>query len=497
MTRNFKAKEIELEFDEFFKLSNQYQEITLSPATEKAPEYKIRGQKLVIEFKDTLQKNTTYVLNFGKAIQDVNESNVVKNFTYVFSTGNHIDSLSISGTVTNSQTQEKEKDITVMLIPVAKDSVIFGKKKPSIFTTTDSSGNFSLNNLREDTYNIYALKEASPNKIFDNDLELIAFLKNPIKVTKDTSNVNLVLFQQSPEKFRFIERRFDNDGKIMLYFNKPLVNPSVKIVSPPALNDQKIVDINTTRDSALVFMRTMDFDSVKIAVFENNKPLDTVTLRKSRKESFQKGVTLKYNITADGKLKPGTNLRFMPSIYTENVNPTLITLKEDSAMVTNFTVSKDTSNVRDFTLKYRWKQNAKYELTFNEGAITDIFGNKNKKQGKQFTIDKPENYGVLTLKVKVPEAGKNYVVQIFRDEKSVLRSDVITKNSSIVYGNYPTAKYRIKVIYDTNKNGKWDSGSVKQKLQPEHIWISDKEITLRPNWEAEESVDIPKEPATP
>jgi hypothetical protein len=129
--------------------------------------------------KTHLVKNTTYVINFGKGIQDVNESNVMKNFTYVFSTGPHIDSLSISGTVTNTLTREKEKDVTVMLFPLKQDSLLFGKKKPSIFTTTDSSGNFSLNNLHEDQYRIYALKEASPDKIFNNDNELIGFLKNP------------------------------------------------------------------------------------------------------------------------------------------------------------------------------------------------------------------------------------------------------------------------------------------------------------------------------
>jgi hypothetical protein len=122
MTRNFKAKEIRLDFDEFFKLTNQYQEITISPAQEKLPEFNIKRRSLVIEFKDTLQKNTTYVINFGKAIADVNESNVLKNFTYVFSTGNHIDSLSISGSVINSTTQEKEKEATVLLYTLKEDS---------------------------------------------------------------------------------------------------------------------------------------------------------------------------------------------------------------------------------------------------------------------------------------------------------------------------------------------------------------------------------------
>src|SRR5260370_37564052 len=59
MTRNFKAKVIQLEFDEFIKLTNIYQEITMSPTPAKLPEYNLRKKNIVINLKDTLEKNTT------------------------------------------------------------------------------------------------------------------------------------------------------------------------------------------------------------------------------------------------------------------------------------------------------------------------------------------------------------------------------------------------------------------------------------------------------
>jgi hypothetical protein len=345
MTRNFSEKSIRLDFDEFYKLQNQYQEISISPAMEKQPEYKISKKSLIINFKDTLLKNTTYVINFGKAIADVNESNVMKNFTYVFSTGSHIDSLSISGSVVNSTTQEKEKDATVMLFPIKQDSLLFGKKKPTIYATTDSSGNFSLNNLREDTYRIYALKEASPDKIYNNDEELIGFLKKPIKVDKDTSGVLLKLFKQVPDKFRLVsQKRFDPDGKITMVFNKPLVKPSIKIIYPPALDNQKIVDFNKTKDTAQLFLRNMDFDSLRVALFDNNKPLDSVNYLKGRKESFIRTISFKYNLNRDNKLRPGSDLAIIANFPIESFNSSLISLKEDSVQLSNLDVEKDTSN---------------------------------------------------------------------------------------------------------------------------------------------------------
>jgi hypothetical protein len=498
MTRNFSEKSIRLDFDEFYKLQNQYQEISISPAMEKQPEYKISKKSLIINFKDTLLKNTTYVINFGKAIADVNESNVMKNFTYVFSTGSHIDSLSISGSVVNSTTQEKEKDATVMLFPIKQDSLLFGKKKPTIYATTDSSGNFSLNNLREDTYRIYALKEASPDKIYNNDEELIGFLKKPIKVDKDTSGVLLKLFKQVPDKFRLVsQKRFDPDGKITMVFNKPLVKPSIKIIYPPALDNQKIVDFNKTKDTAQLFLRNMDFDSLRVALFDNNKPLDSVNYLKGRKESFIRTISFKYNLNRDNKLRPGSDLAIIANFPIESFNSSLISLKEDSVQLSNLDVEKDTSNNKTLILRNRYRANSKYELVLNDGAISDIYGDKNKRTGIKFQGDKPENYSILTLKVKVPDDTKSYIVEILNEQKTILRSDVVTKNTSLVYSNYLTGKYTFKVTYDENRNGMWDSGKVKLKTYPENIWISEKEISLRPNWDAEETLDIPKETINP
>jgi hypothetical protein len=496
MTRNFSAKQITLEFDEYFKLTNQYQEITISPAMERAPEYKIRSKSLVIDLKDTLHKNTTYVINFGKAIADVNEGNLLKNFTYVFSTGAHIDSLTVSGNVTNTDTQEKEKDATVMLIPASQDSIIFGKKKPSIYATTDSAGNFTLSNLHDGNYRIYALKESSPDKIYNNDQELIAFLKDPIHLTKDTSNIALRLFKQTPDKFRLIDRRFDLDGKMFFTFNKPLKNPSIKITYPAGIDDTKYVDFGKTNDTAMVYTKSMDFDSIRVAFFDQQKPLDTIYLRKGRKETFTRNITFKYNIDNNQLLQPGKDLLITSNLPIDSFDPNLLALTEDSAQV-NFTLVKDPVNAKQFALKYRFRQKANYQLMINELAFTDMYGDKNKKSLKKFTINRPENYGTLTIKLNVPDTSKTYVAQILNSEKQILKTVAFKKNTPVVLKDYLTGKYKVRIIYDANHNGIWDSGSVKKGIQPEHIWLYAKDINLRANWETEESVDIPGESTLP
>lgn len=497
-TRNFNSKVIKLDFDEYFKLSNQFQEITMSPAQERNPDYKIKDKSLIITFKDTLQKNTTYVFNFGKGIIDVNEGNILKNFTYVLSTGPHIDSLSISGNVINTLTQEREKEATVMLFPVKLDTAYFGKKKPAIYTTTDTAGNFALNNLHEGDYRIYALKESAVNKIYDNENELIAFLKNVVHIDKDSSNIQLRLFKQTSAKFRVVEKRFDLDGKMFFTFNKPLNNPSVKINYPASFNDEKQFDFSKTKDSAYIYIRNTDFDSISVSFLDGAKIMDTLSLRKGRKETFQRTLNLLYSISNNQMLKPNTDFVFTTSFPIESTDASRIVLLEDSASVSNFTLVKDPNNLRKYILKYRWRQNSKYEMRINEGTFVDMFGDKNKLAIKKFSVDKPENYGTITLKISVPDTAKrSYVVELLNEQKQVMRTDIITKKATLDYRDYPTGKYRVRIVYDANGNGKWDSGNVKQGIYPENIWVDPAVITLRANWQAEETVDIPREPINP
>jgi uncharacterized protein (DUF2141 family) len=497
MSRNFKAKIIQLDFDEYFKLVNQYSEITMSPAQDKPPEYKIKSKSLVIVLKDTLQKNTTYVINFGKAIADVNEGNILKNFTYVFSTGPHIDSLSVSGTVTNTLTQKKEKDVTVMLFPIEKDSLYFGKKKPSIFTSTDTAGNFSLNNLHDGDYRIYALEEKAPDRIYNRDDELIAFQKQPVHLYADTSGIRLDLFKEEPAKFHIAVRKFDQDGNMFFVFNKRLNKPSVKIIYPPALDDQKIVEFSPTKDTANIYLKNMDFDSIRVAFFDNNKPLDSASLLKGRKENFLKIYGFRLNIGNTNKLKPTSNLMIIASYPIASYDPSQITLYEDSVAVNNLNIVKDTANLKRYIIKYKWKEDSRYILVVDEGAFTFINGDKNKKYQKPFLVDKIENYSTLTMKVTVPDTSKQYLVEVYQDADHIIQTDKITKNTSIVYRNFLTGKYSFKVVYDDDHNGRWDSGDVKLKRYPENIWVDPVQITLRPNWDAEEKLDIPKEQVLP
>lgn len=491
LSTNFEGNEVEITFDEYFKLNSEFTEVSISPAQEIPPVLKIKQKTLVITFKDSLEANTTYTVNFGKAIQDVNESNILKNYSYVFATGDELDSLQISGKVISSNDNKEVKDITVFILPTSRDS-IFGKKKPSIYTLTDSAGNFSLKNLREDSYKIYALKETGADRIYNSPNEEIAFLKDSIYLNGDTSGIVLKLFKEIPERFRTLNQKLEADGKIKLVFNKPISKPNITFLDNPNIVNP-IIEFTPKGDSASVWLREIKFDSLKVVINEDKTPLDTVTFRRSQKDEYKRTILFSNNLVS-GKIVPQHPLTLTFNLPIAKVDESKLSLYADSVKLQGLSIKKIVPSERKYELQYKWQTKKPYTLIVEEGAVTDIYGTTNEELKLSFALDEVENYGNLSLKVNKTDSTKNYVLQLITENGGIYRQTAITKPSTTINYNYiPTNKYRVKLIEDINNNGEFDTGNLRLKRQPEKVYIFDKEIVTRANWDREEVVDIPKE----
>jgi hypothetical protein len=490
LSRNYKGKKIEITFDEFFKLTNEFTEITISPETEVQPSFKVKQKTLEISFKDSLEENTTYSINFGKAIQDVNESNILKNYSFVFATGPKLDSLTISGQVISSVDNEPVLDATVLLFPIKKDS-LFGKKKPSIYSVTDSSGNFTLRNLREDTYQIYALKESGGDRIYNSPNEDVAFINNSIKLSKDTSKITLKLFKQEPDQFRIVDRKIDNDGKISASFNQKLEKPSLTFIGT-FKPDKPIINFTSNGDSVDIYLRKLTFDSLKVVVNNNGKVLDTITYRRSQKDDYKRTILFSNNLSG-GKIIPGRSLQITFNQPIENIKANLIDIKEDTISRPGLTIKKVGESYFTYQIDYPWKVKKRYSLQLKEGAVTDIYETENKALKLDFELDEVENYGNLSLNVTKIDSAKNYILQLLTEKNSLYKEFIVTKNETFNIVNIPINKFKVKIIEDANNNRKFDSGNVYKKFQPEKSWLWDKEIVTRANWDREEKIEIPKD----
>ncbi len=491
---NFADKKIVLTFDEFIRITNPNKEVSISPDMETFPKITANRKQVEIELPENLEAQTTYVINFGKAIVDNNEGNPLENYSYVFSTGDKIDSLSISGKVINALTNEPEIQTSVILIPVAQDS-IFGKRKANIFATTDSTGNFKLNYLRPDTYRIYALKEQNNDRIYNSPDEWIGFLKDSIELTKDTSGLQLLISKEIPAKTRIIDRNLDGKGALSLTFNQELFDPILKIVNPDSLDQNKLVHFNSKKDSAIIWLSSLTFDSVKVKLFDKEEFLDSMLLRRPSSDKYNRTMLLTTNLL-NNKVNRVKHLRLFSSSPIEQLNRNKISLLEDSILVNNYQLARDTSDNRILTIRYGWKAGKNYELKLEEDAIQNKFLDKNELVSFKFTFDETDRYGDLTIKSTLPDSNQTFIVELIDENNTkIVANKTITTSENIEFKNIQEGKYRIRFIYDENKNGRWDPGNLTTKTAPEKIWYYEKVFNIRPNWEQEETISVPNQDA--
>ena len=490
---NFSEKRIVLRFDEFIKLNNQYKEFSISPDVEDIVDYRVRKKDLVITLPDSLEENTTYTINFGKGLVDYNESNPFIDYNYVFATGDELDSLSISGSVINGFTREfdqkKDENIKILLIPTSQDS-IFGKRKANIFANVDTSGNFKFNNLREDTYRIYALKEQNNDRIFNGNDEWIGFLEDSIHLDRDIADIKLEITKAYPKDFRTLEKKFEPTGYILLTFTKPIEQPETKILFPAELNNNKIEQYSLNKDSAKIYIPKTELDSIKIELRDGGEIMDTIFIRTNKNAKFDREVKPILSIT--NKVDRVRHITLTSTSPLANVDKSKILIHEDSVSRRNFQLQQDTINRNLYHIRYNWRPKRDYELVIQEGAMRTPFDDINLESKTRFTLDESDNYGNINFTVNGLDSTMTYIVELIDEAKEKVfdRRPLYASNPRINYNNYPGGKYSIRIIYDANNNGKWDPADVYAKKQAENIWYLGKTFTIRANWDQNETIDL-------
>ncbi|GAA4317512.1 Ig-like domain-containing protein [Compostibacter hankyongensis] len=192
---HFTAKKISLTFDEYVQLQNLQEQMIVTPYPKHQPVVTSKLQNIAISIKDTLQPNTTYTINLGSAVQDINEGNPAEDFQYVFSTGDYLDSLQISGRLFDAATGKTDSNVVVMLYTRTDDDSVVLREKPVYYTRSKSGGRFRLRNLPHGTYRVFALKDANNDLQYNDSTEAIAFLNDSLRLDHSDS-LDLYLFKE-------------------------------------------------------------------------------------------------------------------------------------------------------------------------------------------------------------------------------------------------------------------------------------------------------------
>ncbi|MEP6616320.1 MAG: Ig-like domain-containing protein [Ginsengibacter sp.] len=225
-TTNFTGNRITLNFNEYVVIDQLRENLLVSPTPKNDPYVDFKLRTVTIKIRDTLEPNTTYTVNLGDAIRDLNENNPFKNFSYVFSTGNVIDSSEFSGKVEVAETGKIDTTLLVFLYKNLYDSAV-RKEKPKYISKVNPKGEFHFKNLSPGTYNAYALLDADGSKTYNSKSELFAFADSPVVVNDHSKSINLYAYVEEKPVTPVVKATPNQEKKLKYTTRIPAENQSL------------------------------------------------------------------------------------------------------------------------------------------------------------------------------------------------------------------------------------------------------------------------------
>ena len=485
---NFKSRQIIINFDEYVQLKEPFKQIIISPLISPNATFAIKKKSLYIELPDSLFKNTTYTINFGASVVDVNENNVIENFQYVFSTGSIIDSLKVSGKLVLAKDNSPQKDVVVMLHKNLTDTS-FINNIPNYICRTNELGVFELQNISPGKYNMYALLEENNNYKYDRPEELIAFEQTSFSVPDSTGHY-LRIFKNAPLKLKILNNTSGGLGKQVIIFNQP-VNPELLNIQCIEQEIEFRKDFSVRKDTLALLWKNYELEKFSLAVNYDRNVIDTLKVSNStnvkQRGGTKKTTTPKLNIKPNFAQSSLLHRHVPFSISFTNpvfsINNDSIMLLADSIPVPEFTlVLEDSSNYKAGS-SYAFEDDVTYNIQFWPGAFIDYFENTNDTIVYTCSVKPERQYGSMQINFSgIDYEKENLLLQILKGEDKLYRQENITGPSLELEYLNPDS-YTLRLISDANQNGVWDTGDYTTKLQPEFVLNYGSPINVRANWD--------------
>lgn len=529
----YSSRKFEVTFDEYVTVENINENLIVSPPLNKRPLVSLRGKSVVVEYEDVLRENTTYTFNFQDAIEDLNEGNKFENFRFVFSTGAVVDSLAVTGNLYNARILDIPENALVMLYRNPEDTA-FRKNIPDYLSMVGDNGYFRIDNVREGTYVLYALKESDNSKTFNMDEEEIAFLDEPISVSPENNYLPVVedtvkvvsTGKKTAEKpvpeGQYKLFLFKHDGKFQYLTTSSRDLPYLMtfiLALPPGENDFSI-HIPEADENSFFTEKSTGSDTLKVWLTDTTlysqqqiitivsypytdttntliQRTDTIPMRyiPPRLSRAERERHTEYIIQTNLLLtmKPGQKIFFQSATPLLPPDTSLIRFyeitKEDSIRIPCVFIP-DTLNSCKINLDIQLEPGKNYLYIADSAAFGNIYGERTDSTGLSFSVKEESSYGNLILNISGFE-GKR-IIELLDNNEKVIRKTYMESDGKAEFPLLDKGKYKVRVIYDLNGDGKWTTGDLSEKRQPEPVSFYPQEIDVKEDWVLDQDWDISK-----
>ncbi|MDE7402089.1 MAG: Ig-like domain-containing protein [Muribaculaceae bacterium] len=542
---NVTNKKMTLTFNELVNVKDAFQNVVVSPTSKSVPKVTSMGRRVIIDF-DSLSPNTTYTVDFGNSIEDVNEANKLQGFSYTFSTGTTLDSLRISGRVLSARNLEPQQQMIVGVQSNLADSAFTSQRLLRV-AKTDDRGRFTIRGLAPGKYRVFALGDndndlkysspeeaiafydaivepsSKPAEAFDtiynehtHEIDTIIprgrtmFLPNDILLRTFTSDVR----QQYMKKYE----RLDSTRVFIKFNTKAEALPDIRLLGYPEVTNIGTLETRKDLDSLVYWLPPglASIDTLRLEVgYTRTDPtlkpeyvtdtLNFITHKLPVRKNQKKKIDSK-QAAADSLTRITTRFTPLFSSTQEVYLPIEFELPAPIARLDSGAFSilqkvdtiyralpggyrlsmPDSLNTRKLRIEYPWAYDTEYQLKIDSLAATDIYGRTSMPLLQDFATRKEADYSSLEFNVTGLPAGMPAFVELLGQSDDVKRTVEVAGDGRAWFPYLTPGKYYARIILDANGNGVYDTGDYTQSLQPELAYYYPKAINVRQNWDKAE-----------
>lgn len=497
---------IKIKFSEKMNNENVEQNVYFIPEV-KEPNFSWTGNNFYVSQKDSLLKNKTYTFNLAPGIEDYHKVKTDTDFKIAFSTGETIDSLFISGKT------EKASRVIVWCFELEEDSVFFPKKEKIVsYTKADLDGNFSIENLKEGRYRIFAFSDSNKDDKFTRSKEKFAVFHKDISLNAvNISEKNIRMIFTENDTTQLIVRNIVPvyDTRFRVNFNREPAKISIddfKIMTIDSSKEVKVKEFYfNASDSLQLIVEVEDFldstkyifDYTKLVYAQINRPKEDTTfffkfIGSTKKDSFYPKPV---------KIFPKENSILFPNaeiqlFFDEPVNnnrlnqiSTVIAInKNDTTEIKKILKSNKNLSILKI-LETPENDSTEVKILLNKTSLSDKFANLNADTTLQISYLTPvkKNYSAVSGKISTKLDLKNFIFWLLPLGKKTGIEIKLNAENRFKINFIKPGSYLPMIFEDKNQNQKLDLGLdfPFQFSEKFYIWETDT-LILKKNWEYDE-----------
>jgi hypothetical protein len=188
----------------------------------------------------------------------------------------------------------------------------------------------------------------------------------------------------------------------------------------------------------------------------------------------QKKDSLSLALSSPGSLHLRDSLTLNASVPVSSVNRDFIRLINKDSVPIAVEPQVDNYNLQ-IKLGFPREPVERYQMTLLPGAVTDYFGRTNDTISFSFSTKNTSDYGNLRLTLQNVRQFP-VIVQLTDDKGKIMASRQVDNDEPVSFDLIDPLAYTLRVIYDENRNGVWDTGNF---------------LDVRANWDVDQVFTLP------